>query len=367
MDEISLLARGKRAGDRLGTEAEFVKQFNVSLVTVRQALQRLEVEGIVERRQGSGTFVPEVGAQKKHVGILFEADPNHPRASPFFLSIARQLRSQLRSIGIANRTYYGTAPLGNLNDGRLTNEDILDDARLGRLNGVVTFYAQRHSSWMDVFTAHGVPVLDSQLRWEKGGFSKRQFFAEAMKHFKNQGRQRIAVLGLEVEMSGKKPVLEEIAAAAAHYGLELDRRLLDLSANGGTTGIGWERFRDIWRGGGDKPDALILIDDMMFDDCQKAILELQITIPRDLELVIYTSDAVELRPQFPLLAYQISTADTVDAFSRSISAMLAGEPLPDWWSGEIKRKPALMLLQPDDDDLPALNPSHLSPAYEIHT
>lgn len=44
-------------GDRLPTESEFSTQFGVSRVTVRQALQLLVNQGLVERRQGLGTFV----------------------------------------------------------------------------------------------------------------------------------------------------------------------------------------------------------------------------------------------------------------------------------------------------------------------
>jgi GntR family transcriptional regulator len=44
-------------GDRLPTEAEFSAQFGVSRVTVRGALLLLVNQGLVERRQGLGTFV----------------------------------------------------------------------------------------------------------------------------------------------------------------------------------------------------------------------------------------------------------------------------------------------------------------------
>lgn len=44
-------------GDRLPTEAELQQQFDVSRVTVRTALKRLEEDGLVSTRRGSGTFV----------------------------------------------------------------------------------------------------------------------------------------------------------------------------------------------------------------------------------------------------------------------------------------------------------------------
>ena len=44
-------------GDKLETEQEICKRFQVSRQTVRQALSRLETIGTLERVQGSGSYV----------------------------------------------------------------------------------------------------------------------------------------------------------------------------------------------------------------------------------------------------------------------------------------------------------------------
>jgi len=47
------------AGDRLPSERDLSKWFGVTRMTLRRALQRLELQGLLVRRQGDGTYVAE--------------------------------------------------------------------------------------------------------------------------------------------------------------------------------------------------------------------------------------------------------------------------------------------------------------------
>src|SRR5215203_5079483 len=61
-----LLLQGRyRAGDRIPPETELVDALGVSRITVRAGLARLVERGLLERRQGSGTFLvrPPEGAR----------------------------------------------------------------------------------------------------------------------------------------------------------------------------------------------------------------------------------------------------------------------------------------------------------------
>jgi DNA-binding FadR family transcriptional regulator len=63
-------------GDRLPSENDICKAFEVSRPVVREALQRLQVDGLVIARQGSGTFVSH-----KPPGGLLETTPPQQVAS----------------------------------------------------------------------------------------------------------------------------------------------------------------------------------------------------------------------------------------------------------------------------------------------
>ena len=57
-----ILSAGLTRGDRLPSESDLVRQFDVSRVTVRQALEALRTDGIVESRHGKGWFLRRVRA-----------------------------------------------------------------------------------------------------------------------------------------------------------------------------------------------------------------------------------------------------------------------------------------------------------------
>jgi len=67
------------AGDRLPSERDLSEQFQVSRPSLREAIQKLEVKGLVTRKQGGGTFV--TGALDKQVSDpLFELLARHPES-----------------------------------------------------------------------------------------------------------------------------------------------------------------------------------------------------------------------------------------------------------------------------------------------
>src|SRR5574341_750109 len=55
---LQLIRNGQlAAGQRLPPEQELAKSLRVSRASLREALQRLDLEGYIDRKQGIGTFV----------------------------------------------------------------------------------------------------------------------------------------------------------------------------------------------------------------------------------------------------------------------------------------------------------------------
>lgn len=61
-------------GQRIPAERQLAQKFNVSRMTLRQAIKTLEDEGILERRLGSGTYVASQKVQEKMSGVMSFTD-----------------------------------------------------------------------------------------------------------------------------------------------------------------------------------------------------------------------------------------------------------------------------------------------------
>jgi GntR family transcriptional regulator len=55
--DLSALISKTSAGERLPSEPELARRMGVSRATLREAMRTFEVQGLIRRRQGSGTFV----------------------------------------------------------------------------------------------------------------------------------------------------------------------------------------------------------------------------------------------------------------------------------------------------------------------
>ena len=68
-----------RAGQKLPSERKLAQQFNVSRPSLREAIQKLEAKGVVERRQGGGTYVVNT-VNEQLTQPLFELLAKHPES-----------------------------------------------------------------------------------------------------------------------------------------------------------------------------------------------------------------------------------------------------------------------------------------------
>ena len=72
--DLAALIERSPAGFRLPSEPELARQLNVSRATLREAMRSFETQGLIRRRQGSGTFVVKVKAIESGLEVLESVD-----------------------------------------------------------------------------------------------------------------------------------------------------------------------------------------------------------------------------------------------------------------------------------------------------
>jgi DNA-binding transcriptional regulator YhcF (GntR family) len=72
-------------GERLPSHAELAKEFGAALMTIRQALARLEADGFISSQQGRGTFVLHRAGRSV---LILEDDPDNGEVLAAFVRAA---------------------------------------------------------------------------------------------------------------------------------------------------------------------------------------------------------------------------------------------------------------------------------------
>ena len=95
-----------RVGDRIPSERDLAVTFKVSRMTLRQAIQTLVDEGILERRVGSGTYVANQKVQEKMSGVtsftdLMQAQGKVPSSKTVSYHVAQPTSSEVEKLKLA--------------------------------------------------------------------------------------------------------------------------------------------------------------------------------------------------------------------------------------------------------------------------
>jgi len=66
-----MISRGKiKIGDQIPTEEELARMFGVNRMTVRQAIEELSIEKMIDRKRGKGTFL----VSQKPRGLVYKLE-----------------------------------------------------------------------------------------------------------------------------------------------------------------------------------------------------------------------------------------------------------------------------------------------------
>ena len=311
-------------GSKLGAEREMLTTLNVSRSTLREAYSTLASEGLVERRQGAGTFVVR-HAKKASVGII--ANVEH-LASPLGYNYKLLIDGAGKRIDQAG---YGHRLLvGNGEDSVLGHNFTKDS--MAEMAGVLS------TVWVNlldqealdregvglVSIAGAVPISEYCVVYDYA-----RMIEMAAELLTAHGYDDFVIIHMKEDKahSGDHSWrFNELISEACDKAVGGDRdRLLTLPSSR-DYGRSYEVFKALWLGDR-RPRAIFFLDDAICDVATRAMLELGVRVGQDLAIVTQSNVGREFHFPVPLTRLEFDPDETVGAAWDMLSALMRREPL----------------------------------------
>lgn len=330
-DEI---AAKLQPGDQIDAETKLAERFGVSVLTMREALRSLAQEGIIERRHGSGTYVSD-HTKHQHVAILAGFDISQPRVSYYYLRMLSQLRWFFEQQGYRTKFYVRKLVPGESPRGEPNYPELVEDIEQNKIYGVVVIAGVPHPKWIAPLRKKRIPIVGSPNNFPFGvGIDYPELARQGTEFLLQQGRYRIAFLSWEgfKNEKGKREFLpsmyDRFEATMKKHGAPIHERWVQRDLHPHLTGAGWEEFREIWHAHEEKPDGLLVSDDILFSDVVVAIMELGIRVPDQLLVVTHAVKGSGILHPFPTIRLECDTDIVAENMGRMLVKLMRKEPVP---------------------------------------
>jgi DNA-binding LacI/PurR family transcriptional regulator len=272
-------------GSRLPSETELMKRFAVSRTTVRQALAELASEGLVERRQGSGTYRvdPSTRQQRRErtmfVGVWFNR-PTGPLYGPMVAGIRDEL-----SCWSYHAVFEGGSETG---DERLGIDSLVRKGLDGFIVSPSSDPGDPHDPIIEI-VRRGLPLVlvDKRLGKYQTDLvcTNNHMGVEALvRHLLELGHRRIGFIGTH----GVSSVEERLG------GFRLTMRRAGLTVEPEWIDVNRDVFHDYGRAAGSRmlslspdrrPTAIFGANDPVAESVAQVACEQGLHVPRDLSVV----------------------------------------------------------------------------------
>jgi len=316
------LAAGQYAvGDRFPSQNALARRFETNATTAREALALLEHDGWIRRRFGSGAFVTPRAAER-WIGIFTAFDILQPRVSGFHVHVPDALSRHLAQNGCRTEVYIGS-PLSHDDDPPAARTRLVCDVEAGRLDGLALVSLPSRWRWKEWVESLSIPAVGPYTPFNiNSGYP--DLMRQAVQRLHTRGCRRLAMLAWGHD-GLRDPFHDALAACGLEYRPEWVRHDLDPKLSG----AGWEEFREIWFARRQKPDGILVMDDLLFDEAAIAIRELGIRVPEQLRIVAHANKGAPRHYPFPVIEARMDPERYAVMLGDLLLARLRGEPVAD--------------------------------------
>lgn len=324
------------AGTKLPSNQEIALAWSTSSTTVQRALTNLVSEGLIERRQRSGTFV----RNKNHralVGILFGPDLTE-ESSAVYRALHSCLKLEIDSDFLTSRVYDGlTVHRGGGKELRAKEHKKAraNHLKIDRRYNVFTGFlqiavanvpvAERTSDRPTVVFDPTLPNNDILLDFEHFG----REMARAL--HRQEIRKLWVVRGLRkgLERVEIRSILQEAQALSIP-----EPTIVDVPLKRHGHFVEQEAYpflksyfsQHLGKRGRRLPEGIIFTDDNIARAAVFALLELGITIPQQIRIGILTSENVHIFLPVPVIRYYLPILQVAKTMVELLKKRIAGLP-----------------------------------------
>lgn len=270
-----------KVGERMPTIQQMVEQCGRSRTTVNKALQSLAAQGylVLDRKKGIRLLQSR---RATRIGLLMGEGILQQPTQPFPMLLVRAARDYFGARGIENRLY---VERGELMPEGIPCPYLQEDLKNGLIDGLLTAQGGapgclRYSSLWRRCAVPLVHIGDYHSVDYRIATGVEVMLREAFRLFRERGCGGVAVL------ANRKIPTAEAFALAEEYGLHT--RSEWLRAESVAPDVEAQGYQEAWMlfaPGTERPDALLVLDDVMAKGVVQALLALGVRVPQDLCLV----------------------------------------------------------------------------------
>jgi hypothetical protein len=295
-----------------------IEVLGASQNTVRSAQALLAREGYLDIRHGSGVYVTERGV-RKHVGIFTEFDITHPSIEKAGNLLLWHLRRLLEQQGVLHELYIGSAQPGQP-PGEHSCWRFWNDIANRLLDGVVAL-SPADAVHMPVLQNARPAVVGTCFQFPHAiGVDHMQMVRDGVRALHEQGCRRPALM-----IWNDRADIDVFKEAVAELGMPFEPLWVRNEIEPLQTAAGWQELRDIWLARREKPDGLLVGDDVLFRDAQLAIAELGIRVPDQLRVVAAANRGSGIKPIIPVTLFEVDLEEQARALVDILRRLMNGE------------------------------------------
>jgi len=302
-----------RAGDQLPPVRDLATELGVSIPTIRAAQSLLAKDKYVEIRHGSGVYVAG-GPTERWIGIFSEMDLCAPRASSYFRVLSSKLRLRLiNELGVNAEIYIGHCQVDE-DQPAPSCRRLLADLNADVLSALVITNALETEHWRNFAAGLRIPAIGALTEY-RSGISQQRLMEAGIEALQQQGCRKVAMLSWGV---GALPFYEEVS----RRGMSTHPQWVCNDLHPQQVGAGWKEFRAIWNALPDKPDGLLITDDLLASEAAIAIVELGIEVPTQLKVVSHSNLDSEITLPFCSTRLIVNPDEVAQAYTAMIADIL---------------------------------------------